>query len=147
MEKSTFEDENLKISWVILDKIGRIHKIRSNHKAQYQSYSWFPCKIPYQNGFKNRDFIIFEESPAQIRIYWCIHLNKNKTRISNFQFHFSMILVNFFMMVITLTRVMTNPQSSQLAEFSVYFMVWVRPTKKSTGAQINSFRLNISLFE
>ena len=37
------------------------------------------------------------------------------------------------------TRVMTNPQSSQLTEFSVYFMVWVRPTKKSTGAQINSF--------
>ena len=37
------------------------------------------------------------------------------------------------------TRVMANPQSSQLAEFSVYFMVVIRPTKKSTGAQINSF--------
>ena len=37
------------------------------------------------------------------------------------------------------TRVMANPQSSQLAEFSVYFMVVIRPTKKSTGAQINRF--------
>ena len=37
------------------------------------------------------------------------------------------------------SRVMANRQSSQLAEFSVYFMVVIRPTKKSTGAQINSF--------
>ena len=81
-------------------------KLRTTQQTIRSTMSYikdFLTKWPIKIASKNREFIVSEKIPTQIRIYWCLDLKKNQTAIQNLDFHFWGFGVNFFMMVITLT--------------------------------------------